>query len=121
MSGPPFGEDRIDWKAIAALVVMPIMLVLAFVVSAVPSIPGELQAFIMASLEVVPFVLLALLAYIGTRRTWGKVLTFVWLFLLVGGMALNNIGTAAGGSTCRWWTARRPLELIHLSCLCRAA
>ena len=95
-SGNVYGDDRIDWKAIAALVVMPIMLVLAFVVSVVPGLPRELSAFITASLEVVPFVMLAVLAYIGTRRTWGKVLTFVWLLLLIGGVALNNIGTAVG-------------------------
>jgi membrane protease YdiL (CAAX protease family) len=89
-----YENDRINWKAIAALIIMPIMLVLAFVVSAVPGVPRELSAFITASLEVVPFVLLAVLAYIGTRRDWGKVLTFIWLLLLVGGIALNNISTA---------------------------
>lgn len=96
LGGPSYAEDRIDWKAIAALVVMLVMLIAALSVSAVPGINRELSAFITASLEVVPFVMLAVLAYIGTRRTWGKVLTLVWLVLLIGGMALNNIGTAAG-------------------------
>lgn len=96
-SGNAYNEDRIGRKAIIALVVMPVLVVLAFVLSAVSTgIPRELQTFIVGSLEVVPFVLLALLAHIGTRRPWGKVFTFIWLLILIAGVALNNIGTAAG-------------------------
>ncbi len=94
IGGPSPREDRIDWKAIAALVVMLMMFVLAFVISSGGiAINGEPRAFITASLEVVPFVMLAVLAYIGTRRNWGKVLTFIWLVFIIGGLALNNILT----------------------------
>ena len=51
------------------------VLALAYVVGSL--IGGEAQAFMTAGLEVWPFMLLAMLAYLGTRQDWAKVATLL--------------------------------------------
>lgn len=55
---------------------------------------GELAQFMLAGLQVFPFALLALLAYLGLRYIWARVLAYIWLALVllgVGGTAMLMI------------------------------
>ena len=66
-------------------------LIFALVVSGL--LEGEAAAFLTAALDVTPFVILAMLAYIAEGR--GRALrwvTVVWLFLLIGGIAAVAAG-----------------------------
>ena len=47
---------------------------------------GEPSRFATAGLEVVPFVILAVLAYVGQERRWGKVITLLYWFALAAGV-----------------------------------
>jgi hypothetical protein len=49
---------------------------------------GPLAEFMVAGLEVVPFALLALLAYLGVARAWAQILSFAWLLTLLLGMSV---------------------------------
>ncbi len=49
---------------------------------------GELGNFMLASLEALPFLVLAALAQAGEKRAWARVLTYIWLGGLVLGFAL---------------------------------
>lgn len=56
---------------------------------------GELGVFVGASLNVIPFVGLAILAYFaGQRFNWVSVACGIWLVILVGGVAVNAFGTS---------------------------
>jgi uncharacterized protein len=48
----------------------------------------EMQRIAMAAIEVLPFLGLALLASLGIRHLWARVLTLIYWFVLVGGMGL---------------------------------
>ena len=50
---------------------------------------GELGKVALAGLQALPFAMLAMLAYMGTRRTWAKVLAVLWLACI--GIALMVI------------------------------
>lgn len=52
---------------------------------------GELRNIVFASLESLPFTVLALLAYIGIDRLWGKVLALLLLAGLIGAVALLSL------------------------------
>jgi membrane protease YdiL (CAAX protease family) len=71
--------------------------VLGFVALGIAAIAfqGELGSFMLASLEAVPFLVLAVLAQAGERRVWARVLTYMWLTLLVLGFALLVVALAA--------------------------
>lgn len=58
------------------------------------AIGGELGQIMVASLQTIPFVLLALLAYLGIDRLWAKVAAYGWLALLAGGGAFLAFGMA---------------------------
>jgi membrane protease YdiL (CAAX protease family) len=49
---------------------------------------GELGSFMGVGLEVLPFMLLAVLAYIGLDRDWGKVMAVIGWMVVSGGYAL---------------------------------
>ncbi len=52
---------------------------------------GPFAQFMLSGIQVFPFALLALLAYLGVRRTWAQVLAYIWLGLVllgVGGSAI---------------------------------
>jgi membrane protease YdiL (CAAX protease family) len=45
---------------------------------------GEAMAFMLAGLQAWPFMILALLAYLGISRLWAKIGTLIWLAIIVG-------------------------------------
>lgn len=65
--------------------VVALLYVLGYVVR------GELAQFMLASAETIPFMVLAILAYLGIDRTWAKVLALLWLALLVGTTGLVGV------------------------------
>lgn len=52
------------------------------------AIGGEVWQIMLAGLQTLPFMLLALLAYLGVDRVWARVGALGWLVLLVGSAAL---------------------------------
>ena len=48
---------------------------------------GPLGQFMVAGMQVIPFAVLAFLAYLGVRHTWAQVLAFLWLALVLLGIA----------------------------------
>jgi membrane protease YdiL (CAAX protease family) len=48
---------------------------------------GSLGDFMVAGVEVVPFAILAFLAYLGVRQTWAQVLAFIWLLMVLLGLS----------------------------------
>jgi uncharacterized protein len=71
-----------------ALIVFGILAALGALTAAALTFGGELGAFMLASLEALPFLVLAVLAQAGERRVWARVLTYGWLVLLVLGFAI---------------------------------
>jgi membrane protease YdiL (CAAX protease family) len=61
---------------------------------------GELAQLMLAALQTLPFVVLALLAYLGIERMWAKVLALLWLGLIVLGLGgttlLLSLATVPG-------------------------
>jgi len=55
---------------------------------------GELEAIMEASLETVPFALLAILAYLGLQQSGGKIVAVLWLFGIVAALALLTLGNS---------------------------
>lgn len=47
------------------------------------AVGGELSQIMQASIQTLPFAVLAILAYLGIDRTWARVLALVWLLILV--------------------------------------
>lgn len=76
--------------AIAALVLM-----VAFAAGVV--IGGEIGAIMLAALQTLPLAVLAVLAYIGVDRTWGKIATWVWMLVLVMIVTLAVLGMSSIG------------------------
>jgi membrane protease YdiL (CAAX protease family) len=69
---------------------------------------GELGRFALAGLGALPLAMLAVLAYLGTRRTWARVLTLVWLSLIVLGLlvvvvtlSMTSLGLVPGSGPAR--------------------
>lgn len=52
---------------------------------------GELGQLMLAGLQTLPFVVLAALAYLGIERPWARVLTLLWLGLLVLGIGVTTL------------------------------
>ena len=48
---------------------------------------GPLGQFMLAGVETLPFAVLALLAYLGVARIWARVLAFLWLGVVLLGLA----------------------------------
>lgn len=63
-----------------------IALLMLFIATGI-AIGGEVGQFMSASIEVVPFLVLAVLAYVTNGKLWVKVLTLVWLALVLVGFA----------------------------------
>ena len=63
---------------------------------------GEVWQLLLAGLEVLPFIVLAVLAQLGDvartpeRRLWARALTWFWLLILVVGLGLFAAGLAVG-------------------------
>jgi membrane protease YdiL (CAAX protease family) len=77
------------WQIGAALALLAAIYIVGLVIG------GEFRSVMVAGLEPLPFMLLALLAYLGIERTWARVLALLLLALLVGGMALLVFGASA--------------------------
>jgi uncharacterized protein len=56
------------------------------------ALDGEARSVVLASLNALPFAILALLAYLGTRFGAAAVGSILWALLLVGGVALGSFG-----------------------------
>jgi len=76
------------------LVVVGLVAAFAGLVAAAITFGGELSSFMLASLEALPFLVLAVLAQAGERRAWARGLTYLWLVGLVLGFALLVLGLA---------------------------
>src|ERR671933_2836961 len=48
---------------------------------------GQLAQFMLAGLQVFPFAVLAFFAYLGLRQTWARVVAFLWLGVVLLGIA----------------------------------
>ena len=48
---------------------------------------GQLVQFMLAGLQVFPFAVLAFFAYLGIRQTWARVVAFLWLGVVLLGIA----------------------------------
>lgn len=70
------------WMLGAAFAVLALLYLVGFVVK------GEPAQIMLAGLQTIPFMLLAILAYIGIDQTWGKIVTLLWLATLAGLTAL---------------------------------
>jgi len=56
------------------------------------AVGGELNAIMLAGAQSLPFAVLAILAYLGIDRIWSRVLTWVWLGMLVSITGLVSFG-----------------------------
>lgn len=62
-----------------------LLLIIGVIVGAV--FGGQIGQFMLAGSQVVPFAILAVLAYLGVRSDWVKVISYVWLALILAGLA----------------------------------
>ena len=98
-----------SWLIVVGLIAVFVALTVAAV-----TYGGELSSFMVASLEALPFLVLAALAQAGQRRAWARVLTYVWLgglvfgftflcltlaFAAVAGASPTGIDSPAAGAT----------------------
>lgn len=67
------------------------LIILLIVVSSGMLVGGEAGSFMTASMQVVPFVVLAVLAYLAPHHLWAKVATLVWLGIVLIGIALFSL------------------------------
>ena len=77
------------WPAIIAYVVLILAIPIGFAVG------GTTSSFANAGLSYAPFVVLAVLAYLGVTHNSAKVLTIMWLILLLLGGAAVAMGFSA--------------------------
>lgn len=71
-----------EWQVGAAFALLLLLFAVGFAVG------GEFQAIMQTALESLPLVLLALLAYLGVDRLWGKIVALLWLAVILGGFWL---------------------------------
>lgn len=81
------------WHVGAALLLLLILVIVGFAVG------GEFGAIMQSGLESLPLVILALLAYLGINRLWGKIAALFWLALVIGGFWLLALGYTLGAVT----------------------
>jgi membrane protease YdiL (CAAX protease family) len=81
ITAPP--ARRISWAAIAAGAALTLALLVGL------ALIGQLASFLLAGLEVLPFVGLAILAALGERREWARWLAYAYLVLL--GLAILGV------------------------------
>ncbi len=74
------------WPLGLAAVILMVLYVVATVVG------GEIRQIVLASVQTVPFVILAILAYLGLSQTWAKVVALLWLGILVAGFGIAALG-----------------------------
>jgi membrane protease YdiL (CAAX protease family) len=76
----------------SGLVVAGVLVALALLTVTALTVGGELGYFMLAGLEALPFLILAVLAQAGERSAWVRVLAYLWLGLLVFGLAILVLG-----------------------------
>ena len=80
---PPVAtQTRSGWPGYLSVA---LLLIVGVIVGAV--FGGQLGQFMLAGSQVVPFAILAVLAYLGVRSDWVKVISYVWLALILAGLA----------------------------------
>ena len=117
--GQPAGEraeaveydaSRRGWPGYTAAAI-----VLVFGAIGAALLGGPLAQFMLAGIQVLPFAVLALFAYLGVRQTWTKVLAFLWLgtvLLSLGGLAVLMMLTAILARTGALSTTPDPAQLL---------
>jgi membrane protease YdiL (CAAX protease family) len=71
------------------------LLLILFAIGSV--VGGELGQLMAASLNALPFAVLAVLAYLGASRpNWAWIVTGLWLLLMIGGASLAAVGLTLG-------------------------
>jgi hypothetical protein len=76
------------------------------------AVGGELGQIMAASLNALPFAVLAVLAYLGAGRpNWAWVATALWLLLMIGGLSLIAVGFGISALADGPLTAGQPAEL----------
>jgi membrane protease YdiL (CAAX protease family) len=71
------------------------LIALAGVYSLGLAVGGEVGQILLTGLQTLPFALLALLAYLGSKFNWAKPVTLLWLGLLVAGTGIIIPGMVA--------------------------
>lgn len=75
-----------------------VLLLLAAFFSAAILAGGELRQFVLAGSQVLPFIILAVLAYLGVEHKWAKAAAVLWLFTLIAGYAALTLGLIAAAN-----------------------
>lgn len=78
----PSGHPRQEAKTRVWLVGAVFALLVALAVAGV-AVGGEFGQLMLAGAESLPLMVLAMLAYLGATRSWAKLLTLLWLLVLV--------------------------------------
>lgn len=78
-------QDLNLWPFGVGFLILAVLAVVGYVLG------GELGQFVYAGLQTLPFVVLAVMAYLGVDRQWARVLTLLWLALIVIGLGLTTL------------------------------
>lgn len=78
----PIAQARSWWPG---YLIAGVLLLVGVIVGAV--FGGQIGQFMLAGAQVVPFAILAVLAYLGVRYDWVKAISYVWLALILSGLA----------------------------------
>ena len=82
----PGAAGRLSWRAYAAFGALLLSMTVGGVI-----LGGPLAELMLTGLQIIPFAVLAVLSYLGVRRSWARALALGWLALLLlsmGGVAL---------------------------------
>ncbi len=74
-----------DLLVIGGLFVLVMILALGFMLG------GEVGQFMLAGAQTIPFVILAMLAYLGSERRWARAAAILWLFIVILVYVLFNL------------------------------
>ncbi len=86
-----------------------LLLILFAIGNAIGGEPGQIMA---ASLNALPFAVLAVLAYLGADRpNWAWVVTALWLLMMIGGLSLIAVGFGISALADAPPTPGEPLQL----------
>lgn len=79
------GDAPAPRQHLAGYIVTGIAAIVGIVVATLRG--GPMADFMLAGAQVVPFALLAFFAYLGMRHTWARILSFVWLGIVLMSLA----------------------------------
>ncbi|MCG8353162.1 MAG: CPBP family intramembrane metalloprotease [Chloroflexales bacterium] len=95
MDIPRHTNDTEDLSRLRGRQIGIAFIVLAGIYSIGLTVGGEVGQILLAGLQTLPFALLALLAYLGSKFNWAKTVTLLWLGLLVAGIGVIILGMVA--------------------------